>query len=126
MRVIFQSGRVPRYGGGGKRGGEQSEEVGGGCRLRNKKLMGQGEKKLRKKYTTCQNQPRTPEGCQVVRSQEASSQPFTYSCLMFPAWISSIRYKYRLYFTDTSLVCANSTCPVVVQYTEVLPISATS
>ena len=31
------------------------------------------------------------------------------SCLMFCAWTISIRYKYRLYFTDTLLICANST-----------------
>jgi hypothetical protein len=49
---------------------------------------------------------------------------FTYYRLMFRARTSSIRYKYGLYFTDTLLVCANSTCPVVVRQTEELPVSA--
>ena len=50
---------------------------------------------------------------------------FTYSWLTFRARTSSISYKYGLYFTDTALVCANSTRPVVVQQTEKLSILAT-
>ena len=47
------------------------------------------------------------------------------SCLMFCAWTISISYKYRLYFTDTLLVCTNPLGSVVVRQIEVLPISAT-
>src|ERR1700685_2656367 len=71
LQYPWLSVKCSHYGGGGKRGGERSEEVGGGYRLSNERWMGQGDKELRRRYTTCQNQPRTPEGCQVVRSQEA-------------------------------------------------------
>ena len=40
------------------------------------------------------------------------------SCLMFCAQTISISYKYRLYFTDTLLICTNPLSSVVVQLLE--------
>ena len=45
--------------------------------------------------------------------------------LMFCAWTVGVMYKYRLYFTDTLLICANPLGSVVVHQTEVLPVLAT-
>ena len=45
--------------------------------------------------------------------------------LMFRARTVGIMYKYRLYFTDTLLVCANPLGSVVVRQTEVLPVLET-
>jgi hypothetical protein len=65
----FEESPIAGGEGGGMMSGERRE--GAVANTASGELEVWGEGKLQEKYTTCQNQPRTPEGCQVVRSQEA-------------------------------------------------------